>query len=322
LFTSFDPGANVLTRRFNSLKVSSTFGSISGNSISGSGTIASVPVSSLSGSGYGAIVNVGYSGGAYSGITVVFGGNGYAEGDQLFVDGKLLNGLSGGLGVGNDLTFTVAVTGSNIDTTVYFGLTRSSSLGGANSLVRTDFLGNVGTEVNKLGKIYANEFNGGAALTGGTISNLSGLGMSIGVTINEFSSDVTLSGNSNTAVPTEGAIKSYIDNNTLSSTGIARFSTTGNITATGTDQATAAALDANINIVSNVAVGTGVRLPTALAGMRIIVRNSGANNLSLYPAGAANINDTPDPFTIVAGTSLEFFCANSLNWYTINVTYG
>jgi hypothetical protein len=322
LFTSFDPGANVLTRRFNSLKVSSVFSSVSGNSISGSGTISSVPVTSLSGSGYGAIVNVGYSGGAYSGITVTFGGNGYAEGDQLFVDGKLLNGISGGLGVGNDLTFTVAVTGTNIDTTVYFGLTRSSSLGGVNSILRTDYLGNVGTEVNKLGKIYANEFNGGAALTGGTVSNLTGLSMSAGASITEFSTDTALSGNSNTAVPTEAAVKSYVDNNTLSSTGIAKFSTTGNITAAGTNQATATELDANINIVSNVASGTGVKLPTAQAGMRIIVRNSGTNNLSLYPAGAANINDTPDPFTIVAGTSLEFFCANSLNWYTINVTYG
>ena len=188
--------------------------------------------------------------------------------------------------------------------------------------MRTDYLGNVGTEVNKLGKIYANEFNGGAALTGGTVSNLTGLSMSAGASITEFSTDTALSGNSNTAVPTEAAVKSYVDNNTLSSTGIAKFSTTGNITAAGTNQATATELDANINIVSNVASGTGVKLPTAQAGMRIIVRNSGTNNLSLYPAGAANINDTPDPFTIVAGTSLEFFCANSLNWYTINVTYG
>jgi hypothetical protein len=37
------------------------------------------------------------------------------------------------------------------------------------------------------------------------------LSLPIGSTISEFSTDITLSGNSNTAVPTEKAVKSYVD---------------------------------------------------------------------------------------------------------------
>jgi hypothetical protein len=40
---------------------------------------------------------------------------------------------------------------------------------------------------------------------------LGSLGGQIGEAISEFSSDGTLSGNSNTAVPTEAAVKTYVD---------------------------------------------------------------------------------------------------------------
>ncbi len=47
-----------------------------------------------------------------------------------------------------------------------------------------------------------------------TIMNLGrlGLSMEIGTRINEFSADVTLNGNSDNAVPTERAVKTYVDN--------------------------------------------------------------------------------------------------------------
>ena len=43
------------------------------------------------------------------------------------------------------------------------------------------------------------------------------LQLSVGTSINEFSTDGTLTGNSNLAVPTEQAVKTYIDNITLNS---------------------------------------------------------------------------------------------------------
>lgn len=48
-------------------------------------------------------------------------------------------------------------------------------------------------------------------LAGLTSLRLGSIGAQLGETINEFSSDATLSGNSNTAVPTEYAVKTYVD---------------------------------------------------------------------------------------------------------------
>ena len=56
--------------------------------------------------------------------------------------------------------------------------------------------------------LNANAFN----LAGLTSLRLGSIGAQLGETINEFSSDVTLGGNSNQAVPTEFAVKGYVDN--------------------------------------------------------------------------------------------------------------
>jgi hypothetical protein len=64
----------------------------------------------------------------------------------------------------------------------------------------------------------------------------------------------------------------------------------GTITAAGTTQAGATALTSQFNVVTTVPVGSGVVLPTAVAGNHCIVRNSGANPLLVYPAGTAQIN--------------------------------
>lgn len=55
--------------------------------------------------------------------------------------------------------------------------------------------------------LNANAFD----LAGLTSLKLGSIGAQLGETINEFSSDATLSGNSNTAVPTEYAVKTYTD---------------------------------------------------------------------------------------------------------------
>ena len=57
--------------------------------------------------------------------------------------------------------------------------------------------------------LNANAFD----LAGLTSLKLGSIGAQLGETINEFSSDVTMSGNSNTAVPTEYAVKTYVDTN-------------------------------------------------------------------------------------------------------------
>jgi hypothetical protein len=55
--------------------------------------------------------------------------------------------------------------------------------------------------------LNANAFN----LAGLTSLRLGSIGAQLGETINEFSSDTTLGGNSNSAVPTEYAVKGYVD---------------------------------------------------------------------------------------------------------------
>ena len=52
-------------------------------------------------------------------------------------------------------------------------------------------------------------------LSGLTSLRLGSIGAQLGESINEFSSDNTLSGNSNTAVPTEQAVKGYVDNTAI-----------------------------------------------------------------------------------------------------------
>ena len=62
--------------------------------------------------------------------------------------------------------------------------------------------------------LNANAFN----LAGLTSLRLGSIGAQLGESINEFSSDATLAGNSNIAVPTEAAVKTYVDNNALTKT--------------------------------------------------------------------------------------------------------
>lgn len=76
--------------------------------------------------------------------------------------------------------------------------------------------------------LNANAFN----LAGLTSLRLGSIGAQLGETINEFSSDATLGGNSNSAVPTEFAVKGYVDNRvpqpiptSVGNTGRALFST-------------------------------------------------------------------------------------------------
>jgi len=87
--------------------------------------------------------------------------------------------------------------------------------------------------------LNASAFN----LSGLTELRLGSLGGQIGVAINEFSADGTLSGNSDTAVPTERAVKTYVDSKSdipyLNVSGVltaANSSVTGLATFTGLDK--------------------------------------------------------------------------------------
>jgi sugar lactone lactonase YvrE len=92
------------------------------------------------------------------------------------------------------------------------------------------------------------------------------------------------------------------------------------VSAAGATQGTATGLVSNINNVTVVAVGAaGVRLPTAVAGMRILIRNSdSADVLSIYPATGGQINALGNntASTLAAGLTVELVATTATQWYT------
>lgn len=94
-------------------------------------------------------------------------------------------------------------------------------------------------------------------------------------------------------------------------------------TSAGSTQGTALAITRPITDVTTVAGSTGVLLPTPTIGMRILIRNSGANTLNVYPNSGAQINalGTNTAFSLGTGTLLEFVSFSSTQWYTMNATF-
>jgi hypothetical protein len=94
------------------------------------------------------------------------------------------------------------------------------------------------------------------------------------------------------------------------------------ISAAGTNQGTGTSLTKEINIVSTVASGSGVVLPTAVAGMIINVTNTNANTLLVYPASGAQINSLGTNAGFSQGTTtIQFIAPTTTQWYTVGATY-
>lgn len=352
LFVVEDFGANVMTRRVNSLKVgpSSSFTSVTGSAVLGSSTVSNVPVTAVTGTGNGARVNVSYAGGFYTTVVASYGGNGYVEGNQLKVDGRLLGGVT----PANDLTFTIAATGTNIDTVVYLGLQKVSSAAEANSIVRTDANRNLGTVGNRFNNVFSNTFTG--SLTGnaatvtdgvyttdtGTVTNTMLAGnianaklVNSSITVNNTAISL---GGSHTISAAAGTLTGATLNNTVTASsltsvgtltslvvsGIVRESVATGIAAAGATQATALALDKQINVITSIPANSGVRLSAAVAGARIIVRNAVAGStLRVYPNTGAQINTLGNNAAfLLSDGGLEFVCESATQWFTMTATFG
>jgi hypothetical protein len=111
--------------------------------------------------------------------------------------------------------------------------------------------------------------------------------------------------------------------------GLLSLSSNNSVTANGTTQLTSAVLTNNINVVSTVPVNSGVTLPIAVSGIRVIVRNNSNNTLNIYPNIGASINSGAinAAVTLAGSASVEYFCSASAvsgvggSWYTLNSTY-
>ena len=95
------------------------------------------------------------------------------------------------------------------------------------------------------------------------------------------------------------------------------------VSAAGTTQATATAITKPISNVTTVAANSGVVLPSATPGMRVIIRNGSAITLRIYPAVGAQINSlgTNISFSLDTLATLEFIAFSTTQWYTVNATF-
>jgi DUF4097 and DUF4098 domain-containing protein YvlB len=91
------------------------------------------------------------------------------------------------------------------------------------------------------------------------------------------------------------------------------------VAAAGTNQGTAAALAEGINVVSAADGTKGVILPTAVAGMVIIVKNTAAGALNIYPAtgGAINAVAANGAYSITNLTSSLLVASSTTQWYSV-----
>lgn len=213
--------------------------------------------------------------------------------------GNLINCVStSSLVVNSPIVFTGNTWGNIVANTVYY---IKSIPDVANiTISATGFDGTAGTTFSvsaNTGTMSANSYNGTAIWKSIALAGSS-------------SADQTISGN-------------------LTIGGFLAVSCNDNITAAGTVQANATLLTNNINIATNVPVNSGVKLPVAVAGYRIIIRNNTANTLRVYPNTGANINGGTSNVSVTLGNSsaVEYFCSTSAVsnvggiWYTLNSTY-
>lgn len=91
------------------------------------------------------------------------------------------------------------------------------------------------------------------------------------------------------------------------------------VAATGSAQGDAAALSEGLNVVSAADGTKGVVLPTAVAGMTVIVKNTAAAALKIYPATGGTINalSANAAYSITNLTSTLLVASSATQWYSV-----
>jgi hypothetical protein len=91
------------------------------------------------------------------------------------------------------------------------------------------------------------------------------------------------------------------------------------VAAAGANQGNAAALSEGLNVVSAADGTKGVRLPTAVAGAVVIIKNTAAGALLIYPAtgGAINAIAANSSYSITNLTSTMLVASSATQWYSV-----
>ena len=104
-----------------------------------------------------------------------------------------------------------------------------------------------------------------------------------------------------------------------STTGAVRLPV-ASVAATGNSQGTAAALSEGINVVTAADDTKGVVLPTAVAGMVVIVKNTvSGKTLKVYPATGAAVNAVAANGSYDLGSVLStlLVASSTTQWYSV-----
>jgi len=105
--------------------------------------------------------------------------------------------------------------------------------------------------------------------------------------------------------------------------GFVAFGVSPAVTAAGSTQATATALTRPINNITTVPASSGVILPVATPGMRVMVRNATVTTVRVYPNSGAQINTlgTNIQLSLETLANIEFVAFTATQWYTVNATF-
>ena len=224
--------------------------------------------------------------------------------------------VSGNANLSGNINFTGAKAnlGSNANLTLTGGT--------SGQLLATDGSGN-------LSWVSQGSIIGGAAGSNTQIqyNALGLLAASANFTFNYATNALTVTGNiSGANLTTAGAVAATgnVSGANLVATGYHIRSITTGITAAGSTQGAATALTKEINVVSTVSSGAnGVVLPTAVAGMVLIINNRSANTLNVYPAsgGAINSGSANAAYSHSSNASIQYYATSSTQWYTVGATF-
>lgn len=126
--------------------------------------------------------------------------------------------------------------------------------------------------------------------------------------------------NGGTAVP--GG--TFSSNPTLGAGVLLNQSSSPNITATGSNQATATALVSEINIINTVTAGQGVAMMPAASGLDIMIVNKGANPVIVYGNGSDTIDGNAGTVGIsqMPGSTVFYTSGTTGAWSTEGIGTG
>ena len=112
-------------------------------------------------------------------------------------------------------------------------------------------------------------------------------------------------------------LEGNVDFEDITVNGYIALTAAATVSSAGSANTDATDLTAQVNNVTTVAASSGVQLPAAPIGTQILVRNSGANALLVYPDGAGvKVNGGTDGAAVsVATTEVGIFAkVSATNW--------